>query len=110
MEDPVAPFLADDDWVQNLTVYLFNRTNQTIVQGVLNFSFPETLDYAAHRGPVFQLQLGRIPESVAFDKGRPIPQGGLATARIQAGPDTGHPPGQLYRWPQRRDRAHQTAG
>jgi hypothetical protein len=73
-QDPVAPFTADGDWVQNLTVYLFNRTNQTIVHAVFTFVFPETLDYAAHRGPVYRMQIGRIPPSVAFDKGRPIQQ------------------------------------
>lgn len=72
VQDPVTPFIADDDWVQRLTVYLLNRTNRTIVKAAFTFSFPETSDWAAHIRPVFSLSLGRIPPSVAFEKGRPI--------------------------------------
>jgi hypothetical protein len=74
IQDPVSQFMADDDWVQNLTIYLLNRSNQNIVQAAFNFSFPETTDWATHYRPVFKLYLGRIPASVAFDKGRPIQQ------------------------------------
>jgi hypothetical protein len=73
-QDPVTPFTADDNWVQNLTIYLFNRTNQTIVQAAFTFSFPETTDWTTHYRPVSRLYLGRIPTSVAFDKGMPISQ------------------------------------
>jgi hypothetical protein len=72
VQDPVTPFIADDDWVQRLTIYLLNRTNRTIVQANFNFSFPETTDWAKHYRPVFKLSLGRIPPSVAFEKGRAI--------------------------------------
>jgi len=73
-QDPVTPFPADDDWVQNLTVYLLNRTNQTIVYAHFNFSFPETTDWASRFRAAFPLTLGRIPESAAFDRGKPIRQ------------------------------------
>jgi hypothetical protein len=65
--DPVTPFWADDDWVQNLTVYLLNRTNQTIVYSSVYFSFPETSDLLTHSRAVFPLTLGRIPPSVTVD-------------------------------------------
>jgi len=73
--DPITPFLADDDWVQNLTVYLLNRTNQTIVYADFTFSFPETTDWASRFRAGSGLVLGRIPQSAAFgDDGRPIHQ------------------------------------
>jgi hypothetical protein len=74
VQDPVTPFAAGDDWVQNLTVYLFNRTNQTVVYAHFNFSFPETTDWATRFRAVSPLTLGRIPPEAAFDKGRRIPQ------------------------------------
>jgi hypothetical protein len=74
VQDPVTPFPADDDWIQNLTVYLFNRTNQTIVYAHFNFSFPETTNWATRFRAVFPLTLGRIPPEAAFENGRAIPQ------------------------------------
>jgi len=73
--DPVTPFPADDDWVQNLTVYLLNRTNRTVVYASVYFSFPETTDWATRSRAVFPLTLGRIPPSVTVDmNGRPPQQ------------------------------------
>lgn len=72
--DPVTPFTAGDDWVQNLTVYLLNRTNQVIVYAHLVLSFPETSDRQTRFRAMHVLTLGRIPESAAFDAGRPIQQ------------------------------------
>jgi hypothetical protein len=72
--DPVTPFLADDDWVQNLTVYLLNRTMRTIVYASFNISFPETTDRTTDPPfrAIFLLNLGRIPPSVFVDsKGMP---------------------------------------
>jgi hypothetical protein len=64
-QESITPFSADDGWIQNVTVYLVNRTNRTIVYALLNFGFPETT--VGQTQAVFQLFLGRIPESVPFD-------------------------------------------
>jgi hypothetical protein len=63
--DSVTPFLADDDWVQNIAVYLLNRTNRTIVYASLTFDFPETT--IGRSRAVFPLALGRIPPSAAAE-------------------------------------------
>jgi hypothetical protein len=73
--DPMTPFQADDDWVQNLTLYLFNRTNQTIVHLTVNFSFPETGDGRTVLRRGYMLNLGRVPPPAAFDRnGKPLRQ------------------------------------
>jgi len=73
--DPITPFQADDDWVQNLTLYLFNRTNQTIVYATVNFSFPETGDGHTVPRRGYMLNLGRVPPPAAFDRnGKPLRQ------------------------------------
>jgi hypothetical protein len=57
--DPITPFRANDDWVQNLTVYLLNRTNRQIayVYLVLDFRANE----AANRSGAVLVHLGHIP-------------------------------------------------
>jgi hypothetical protein len=70
-QDPITPFSADDDWIRNLTVYVLNRTNRTIVYASLNLGFPETT--VGQTQAFFPLFLGRIPESIPFDShGAPI--------------------------------------
>ena len=72
--DPVTPFQADDDWIQNLSVYLLNRTNMTIVSVNLRIFFPETATDTRPQG-VITLNLGRIPDRAAFDRnGNSFPQ------------------------------------
>jgi len=74
----VEPFTADDDWVQNLTVYFLNRSDRMVVQTTLHFSFPDATDRATNSRPLFSLSLGRIPPSVSYDRGRALPQNSLA--------------------------------
>ncbi|MGA2274993.1 MAG: hypothetical protein ABSH00_15665 [Bryobacteraceae bacterium] len=73
---PVTPIEAGDDWLQNLTIYLLNRTNKTIVFGQIALAFPETGDGSPqHPQAVYILTLGRLPESVAFSgTGQPLRQ------------------------------------
>jgi hypothetical protein len=73
---PVAPFQAGSDWIQNMSIFLFNRTNKTIVAGHLTLGFPETGDGKTQPQHVYSLQLGRLPEVDAFNgrTGLPIPQ------------------------------------
>ena len=70
--DPVTPFQGGDDWIQNLSISLLNRTNQTIVFADIDLAFPETGDGISSPTYVVNLNLGRIPDAVAFDgRGRP---------------------------------------
>jgi hypothetical protein len=61
--DPITPFEASDDWVQQTTVYLLNRTNQGITWVLISFTFPNTnVGLQATR-----LYLGLVPETAASD-------------------------------------------
>jgi|WetSurMetagenome_2_1015567.scaffolds.fasta_scaffold71245_2 hypothetical protein len=74
--DPITPFEAGDDWIQRLTLRLFNRTEAVIVAVNIDIVFPETGDgSASHPLRGVPLNLGRIPENAAFDKfGNVFPQ------------------------------------
>jgi len=73
--DPVTRFQAGDDWIQNLTIYLFNRTNFTIVYANIHLGFPETGDGLGQPQRSFTLQFGRIPPAADFDQsGNALPQ------------------------------------
>src|SRR5581483_1838087 len=41
---PLTPFQADSDWLQQMTISLCNRTDRTIVFGGIIFHFPDTGD------------------------------------------------------------------
>ncbi len=64
---PVTPIQAGDDWLQNVTIYLLNRTNKTIVEGQIVLVFPETGD-GSPGNPlrVYNVTLGRLPASAAY--------------------------------------------
>jgi len=69
-------FMADDDWPQNLTIYLFNRTDKTIVWGMITLGFPQTGDGSTRATAMrtFELTLGRRPAIANLDRaGRPMP-------------------------------------
>jgi hypothetical protein len=38
---PVTPVAASDDWLQNITIELLNRTDKNIVHGEITLDFPE---------------------------------------------------------------------
>jgi hypothetical protein len=61
--EPITPFRAGDDWIQNLAVYLYNRTNKTIVFARVIFGFPETGDAHSQPQRAFILELGLVPQS-----------------------------------------------
>ena len=74
---PVMPFQAGDDWLQNLTIYLLNRTDKTIVFGQTVLAFPETGDRSSEKPMrVHAITLGRIPANAAFSgrSGQPLRQ------------------------------------
>jgi hypothetical protein len=75
---PIASFQAGDDWLQNMTVYLFNRTARTMVTGGIVLGFPELGDGRTQAQPVYNISLGQKPQAAAFDgrTGKPVSQEG----------------------------------
>jgi len=64
--DSTTPFEADGDWIQNLTIYLLNRTSRTIVFARILLIFPETGDGVTRPYRIHPLDLGRMPAGAAF--------------------------------------------
>ena len=60
-EDPITPFQAGDDWVENLTFYILNRTDKPIVHANFTLTFPEV-------APVYRLELGNTPPGFTFNR------------------------------------------
>jgi len=73
----VTPFFAGDDWLQQLTISLYNQTDKTVTQMSLALFFPETGE-GTHDSPirVGQISLGRLPDGVAksIETHQPIQQ------------------------------------
>jgi hypothetical protein len=64
--DPTTPFQADEDWIRNLTIHLFNRTDRTIVFARIMLIFPETGNGVDRPYRVYNLDLGRMPAGTTF--------------------------------------------
>jgi hypothetical protein len=60
VRDSTTPFTAEDDWIQNLRLYLYNRTNKTVVFMQINLGFVEN-DGPISSMPNTFLTLGRRP-------------------------------------------------
>jgi hypothetical protein len=74
--EPVVPFEAGDDWLENITMHLLNRTNKTIVSAEIRLEFPETGDGSPEK-PIQTdfVQLGRKPAQAAYGRnGKPLSQ------------------------------------
>jgi hypothetical protein len=73
---PVTPFQAGSDWLQEMSISLFNRTNRKIVFADVTLEFPETGDGISWPVRVYPIQLGRLPQVAAFSgrTGQPLPQ------------------------------------
>ncbi|HEX3876507.1 MAG TPA: hypothetical protein VHW24_05955 [Bryobacteraceae bacterium] len=75
--EPVVPVSAGPDWLSQLTLYLLNRTNKTIVYGRIELAFPETGDGRTPQTSMTMVPLdfGLMPPSVAFTgSGQPLRQ------------------------------------
>jgi hypothetical protein len=66
--NPGTPFQAGEDWLQNTSIFLKNRTNKPIVDVVLGLYFPETGDGMSPSTPVteYVLDFGRRPDIDSF--------------------------------------------
>ena len=70
--DPDTPFTGDDNWLQELTVYVLNRTDRPIAFLTLQLDFRETT--VGPMRTMCWLHWGVWPASTAFDgQGNPMP-------------------------------------
>jgi hypothetical protein len=62
-----TPFQADEDWLNNLSIVIRNRTDKAIVRAEIELFFPDTGDGGPGK-PVtaYTITLGQRPESGAF--------------------------------------------
>ena len=71
--DSVTPVEWGSDWLKNMDIVLFNRTDKVIDAGRIDLFFPE-IGNARPQG-LQQIDLGRIPAAAAYyGSGRPILQ------------------------------------
>ena len=65
---PITPFQAGDDWLQQMTISLFNRTEKEIVAGTVSLMVLDlTTNCHTQVCPMEQIQLGQIPKVDAYD-------------------------------------------
>jgi hypothetical protein len=71
---PVTPFEAGDDWLKNLTIYLYNRTNKVVAFSDVSLAFPETGNGRTEPQWMYHIELGRMPVVDAFagSTGQPL--------------------------------------
>lgn len=71
---PVVPFQAGSDWLQQMTISVFNRTNKRIVFGAINLQFLDTGDCRTLPCATDEMHFGQIPTVDAYDgrTGRPL--------------------------------------
>lgn len=63
---PVAPFQAGSDWLQQMAISLFNRTNKTIVSGTITLQFLDTGDCRTQPCAADQIHFGQVPAVDAY--------------------------------------------
>ncbi len=72
---PVAPFRAESNWLQQMTISMVNRTDKTIVFGGIIFHFLDVGDCSPAQPCVeAEIHLGQMPTIDAYDgrTGRPL--------------------------------------
>ncbi len=72
---PVTPFQAGNDWLQQMTISLVNRTEKTIVAGTVSLMFLDNAaDCRTQVCPMEQIHLGQMPAVDAYDgrTGKPL--------------------------------------
>jgi hypothetical protein len=70
---PVEPFHAGPDWLQDMTISLLNRTNKTIAFGELSLFFLDTGDCKSLPCASAIIHVGRLPAIDAYSgNGKPL--------------------------------------
>lgn len=73
-EQPATQFQSDKNWLKNMSIFLKNRTDKTIVCAVIGLWFPETGDGRTQAVTHYYIDLGQLPEIDSFTKtGQKIP-------------------------------------
>ena len=86
---PVTPFQAGSDWLQQMTISLVNRTNKTIVFGNIHLHFLDTGDCRSVPCVGAELTLGQMPAIDAYEgrTGRPLRPEHPERAALDWGPE-----------------------
>ncbi len=68
------PFEASSGWINDMTLFIKNRTNKTVASATIALRFPETGNGRTQPVWIYQLRLGRLPAVDAFDgrTGKPL--------------------------------------
>jgi len=84
---PVIPFQATPDWLQEMTITLINRTNKAIVYGGIIFHFLDTGDCKSQPCAGTEIHFGQLPAVDAYyaRTGKPVKNRG--TAPLNWGPE-----------------------
>lgn len=87
---PVAPFQASGDWLQQMTISLVNRTNEPIVAGGIIFHFMDTGDCRSIPCIGTGLRFGQVPKIDAYDgrTGKPLDPQQRGSQAIEWRPET----------------------
>ncbi len=87
---PVAPFPAGSDWLQQMTISLVNRTDKMIDYGSLILHFMDTGDCQSTPCAGANLVFGKRPSVDAFDyrTGRPLPPDKVQRSPVYWKPET----------------------
>jgi hypothetical protein len=62
----VTPFQAGDNWLSEMDIYLFDRTDKTIVSVGIPLGFPDTGNGHTEPQSIYNVQIGRMPKVDAF--------------------------------------------
>jgi len=89
VDQPVTPFDAGDDWLQQMTISLVNRTNKTIVFGSIFLHFLDTGDCRTQPCAGVELKFGQMPAADAYEAGtgQPIERSHLGSLPLSWGPE-----------------------
>ncbi len=84
---PVTPFQAGPDWLQQMTITLINCTNKAIVYGGIIFHFLDTGDCKSQPCAGTEIHFGQLPAVDAYyaRTGKPVKNRG--TAPLNWGPE-----------------------
>jgi hypothetical protein len=68
-------FIAGDDWLKNMNIYLINRTEMPIAWLSIKLMFPQTENGHTQPIRIYNIQMGRMPDVAAISgrTGKPFP-------------------------------------
>jgi hypothetical protein len=64
---PVVPFEAGEDWLKDMTIHIYNRTEKKIAWLDMSLAFPETGNGRTEPQWIYNMVAGRVPAVDAFN-------------------------------------------